>query len=881
MIEKPSFIIGRSSEADITLNDELLSRKHLKISFSAEAVWLEELGSGNGSWLDGQKLKTNKPLAYTPKAKIVLGKNNGPVISIEVVTRQIAEEMVEEVTLVRRNPLLDQVVVLRSEPVAAPAAMAPIIKKVANGYDQAACEPKITVSKIQLVDSAPHAEPDLILRMKNMLNSEAETVIKNAKAEAEKILSDAKKLAKSEIDQAKKVSADLKLKTELETKSAKKFSDDEIEKLRFANAQSINGLLESASKQSQVLLLNSRKEADGTLEAAKKFADELITQNRTRAENSIKETDYIVQLKLDELKRSEEEIQLNTKILEEMYRELKTKVDLLKRQEQDTRNIYESLSKNIEREESRMNSERSSLESLRSQVLYSQKECDQQLADLNLEERRLKTQMETELLEQKLKVTQVQSEFQQAQLQRDTISAEINFLKQGKDQAEQQIRETEAEHQKAIRLYESAVSQEAEALFNLAQLKTEQQNIQMDIEQQKNDLALSKEQLQKEKKQIAELRMKTEERASDSAETIKNAQRLMEKQKSDHATEMENDQRAFEKQKLELAYELEAERKNLQKTLKDEALRIKLGHEEEIKKIIEQKSLAIIKANETKLETEKAIKKSSEEMLKFQRSMKNKNEALKNEAQREFLQSKEKLEQLSISAHKKQEESKNLALSELKLIEKEKTNLQKSIKDLSIDHEKKLLELERDLKLEIDKAKKKASQIEKDLVAEAMAQKIVMEKFKQDELREIQLLKENALKDIYGKKNERARLVSIAVDTNVLDELNKYKFKKINDVFIDTFSKRISTIVFETVMEKYSADKQKLEDARQLAAKNLERVLYFKKIFKRICLVLFLTGFTYAAFQVYKSPDFIPVKAKIDKGIQSLLSVDFINYLPK
>ncbi len=930
VIDRPTFIIGRSSEADITVNNEHLSRKHLKVSFTGESVLLEELGSSNGSWLEDQKLEPNRPVVYTSKSKIVLGKNNGTIISIEIFTVKI--EMTEEITLVRRNPLLDEikpenkVIVLRSKPVAAAVVIAPIIKKTANGQElphweeSTVGEPKALVSKIQLVENisptpalsqdSTAARPDLILRMKKLLTSEAEvviqnakseaeeiiteaeSVIQNAKAEAEKIIIDAKKLAKTGLDQVKTFSAELKLKTELESKSAIKSTHDEIEKLKLENALAINGLLESANKQSLQLTQNSRKKAETNLNTAKKFADDLLTQTRTRTDNSIKETNYIVQLKLDELKRSETEIQLNTKILDEMYRKLKTKVDSLQKQEQEARISYESLSNNVEREEVRMNSERSSLESLRSQVHSEQKECNQQQAHLNLEERRFKTHMETELLEQKLKVTQVLSEFQQAQIQRDNISAEINFLnlgrEQSKEQAEQRkeqaellIREIEVKHQKALMPYESLMADEAEARKILAQLKTEQQKIQMDIEHHKHDISLSQEQLQKEKKQIAELHKKTEDHAIDSTETIKNAQHLMEKQKQDHVLLMENELQTFQKQKLELFEALDAEKKKLQKTLNDDALRLKQGLDEDIKKTIERKTHAIIDANETKLATELALKKATNEMLEFQRSIKIKNEALKNEALQDFLQSKEKFVQTLAASNKKHEELKKQAVSELKLIEKEKNSLQKSMLDLGKEHENKLIELEHELKAETNKAIKKTTQIKNDLDAEAVAHKVVMAKFQQDELCEIQILKENAIKDIYSNKIERAKLVSVAVDTNVLEVLNQYKFKRINDIFIDSFSQRISTVVFETIMGKYSADKQKLADAKQLAAKKLERYLHFKKIFQKFCLVLLFLGLTYLAYQLYKSPYFIPLKAEMNKVIQAFLSIDFSKYRPK
>ena len=50
-------VIGRSSELDMVLVEDMVSRKHAKIMISAGAITIEDLGSTNGTFVNGEKVK--------------------------------------------------------------------------------------------------------------------------------------------------------------------------------------------------------------------------------------------------------------------------------------------------------------------------------------------------------------------------------------------------------------------------------------------------------------------------------------------------------------------------------------------------------------------------------------------------------------------------------------------------------------------------------------------------------------------------------------------------------------------------------------------------------------------------------------------------------
>ena len=53
-------IIGRSSDLDMVLVEDMVSRKHAKITTSAEQIHIQDLGSTNGTFVNGEKIKKSQ-----------------------------------------------------------------------------------------------------------------------------------------------------------------------------------------------------------------------------------------------------------------------------------------------------------------------------------------------------------------------------------------------------------------------------------------------------------------------------------------------------------------------------------------------------------------------------------------------------------------------------------------------------------------------------------------------------------------------------------------------------------------------------------------------------------------------------------------------------
>ncbi|MFZ9886867.1 MAG: FHA domain-containing protein, partial [Myxococcota bacterium] len=58
-----SLVIGREKSVDVPLDDRALSRRHASVEKRGAAIWVSDLGSANGTYVNGEKIEEPRPLS--------------------------------------------------------------------------------------------------------------------------------------------------------------------------------------------------------------------------------------------------------------------------------------------------------------------------------------------------------------------------------------------------------------------------------------------------------------------------------------------------------------------------------------------------------------------------------------------------------------------------------------------------------------------------------------------------------------------------------------------------------------------------------------------------------------------------------------------------
>mgnify|MGYP001829251564 FL=1 len=72
-LERSVIVIGRGQDCDIILDEHQVSRQHARLQHTSQGWMLLDLGSTNGTQINGQQLRAHEPHALQPGDRVALG----------------------------------------------------------------------------------------------------------------------------------------------------------------------------------------------------------------------------------------------------------------------------------------------------------------------------------------------------------------------------------------------------------------------------------------------------------------------------------------------------------------------------------------------------------------------------------------------------------------------------------------------------------------------------------------------------------------------------------------------------------------------------------------------------------------------------------------
>jgi signal transduction histidine kinase len=87
-----SLTLGRTKSASVSLDDNLLSRQHVKVWHDDGSWWIEDLGSTNGTWIKGRRVNARESLAM--RTAVTIGSTVFELFQPEVVNSDLDQSLI-------------------------------------------------------------------------------------------------------------------------------------------------------------------------------------------------------------------------------------------------------------------------------------------------------------------------------------------------------------------------------------------------------------------------------------------------------------------------------------------------------------------------------------------------------------------------------------------------------------------------------------------------------------------------------------------------------------------------------------------------------------------------------------------------------------------
>lgn len=750
-VEKDEFVIGRAKEADLVITNDLISRAHMKVTLDDGKIWIEELGSSNGSWYADKKLVAHKKTPYRPDEQLILGGKLGlPIqLAVEVEVNQKTHEEFWEKTKIEKTELT------------LPNFPLPSAAKVVKAEER--IEDKILEIKTQ-------GEKALFMQIKNLLGTEAEAIRSACLDEAQRI-----------------------------KKSAEQYSSQQYRE-------------------------------------AKEKSDRLL-----------KDTEELISKKITELKRVESDAIKRLEALRTSEEQASQHVTELRAAEGHYQNSIKAFEEKIQSEENRIKDEIAKLVEDKHAYQALKTELERKIEDFNLDERKFKARVETELLEHRMKVTQISGEYERITTQKNSLEPEVARLKQERGLLEDSLHSLKISKREEEHSLENLKKEWAQTKFNLDEAQKTIEKAYKDTELKRDELAKWQVELkhcEEEKIQIMEDARKQAAAILEEAKVEAQKNRVnAEEQLSSLRKERLGLESEIEKERIKLTAQLELSMKKLTDKkadlIKDIAAMAKSGHDEyhaTIQKGKDEYNSTLQLAQEDANQIIQNSKDRAEILLRDAQSV-------IDEKHKEQLAQIADLEAKKVSLFKEEEDVKAFLASQKQLMEQEiaasRSEQAKLISDAQTEAQRLLAKNEEEVAVlrktmisgaeaqvqailsEIEQKGKDARKKEEQLLAE----------LKHAEMMKLKQLRSDHEAQWLETRTDRAKTVATNVYAVLASEMFKRQNQTLTIEFIESLSAGLKEKVVDTMLDRIGPDNDKLQEILKTGenAKNKEK-RFWKKV---------------------------------------------------
>jgi pSer/pThr/pTyr-binding forkhead associated (FHA) protein len=151
---KDGMVIGRNPDCDLVLKDGHPSRKHAQLNLKADGLWVEDLGSANGTFVNGQQITQARKLVSGDRLSFDVNEFEvlGPPVAVEASAATVVRRPAEPATVARPKAPPPDAPPRPAAPEAPEAPKAPAATKPA--------EPAKAPDAVPAAASAPKAPPE-------------------------------------------------------------------------------------------------------------------------------------------------------------------------------------------------------------------------------------------------------------------------------------------------------------------------------------------------------------------------------------------------------------------------------------------------------------------------------------------------------------------------------------------------------------------------------------------------------------------------------------------------------------------------------------------------------------------------------------------------